>query len=384
MSSIDTNAPPSATPADTPANDAAVDVTLPTPIVTYVLLAAIVLIFAAEIVFGIGDWSGLLEPGIPTLLAFGGLKYQLVVNDGEWWRLFSAPLLHVDLTHLAFNSIALFLGGRILEPLIGRAWFAALFAIGGVGGALMSLATNSPLVVSVGASGAIMALFATIAVIGFHYDSATRLELLKASLQVLIPSMLPLSGAASGHAVDYGAHLGGALAGAAVGLVLLALWRGAEKPRLSFVAVVVALIGLSGAGVAASALPQTYRTYDLARHLIPNDKTPKSNAEIYEKADALLKAYPRDPRSHFYQSLVQVRAKDLPAAERELRTALAEDDILTNLLDPSFKTHVKAFLSLVLYDSDRQTEAREMAAPACADDSASLHKNVAEAGLCRK
>ena len=130
-------------------------------------------------------------------------------------------------------------------------------------------------------------------------------------------------------------------------------------------------------------MPKNYQTYNLARQLFPDSQKPKSTAEIYEKADELVKAYPRDPRAHFYQSLVAVRAKDIATAEKELRTALAEDDILTGLLDSSFKGHVQAFLSLVLTDTDRLTEARQMAAAACADTNASLHKNVAEAGLCK-
>src|SRR5262245_36217348 len=139
------------------------------PVLTYAMLAALFAIFACELMFGIGRWEKLLQPSILTLLAFGGLQYPLVVDLGQWYRMFSAPLLHVDAMHLLFNCYALFLAGAILESLVGRAWLAALFVVGGLGGALMSLALNPSNLVSVGASGAIMGLFAAILVLSYHY-----------------------------------------------------------------------------------------------------------------------------------------------------------------------------------------------------------------------
>jgi rhomboid protease GluP len=91
------------------------------PVLTVAILAALVAVFAAEIVFGIGPWTKLLQPTNATLVAFGGIMKNLVLQGGEWYRLLSAPFLHVDASHITMNAIALFLAGSTLEPLVGRA-----------------------------------------------------------------------------------------------------------------------------------------------------------------------------------------------------------------------------------------------------------------------
>ena len=69
-----------------------------TPYLTFAMLAALIVIFAAEIVFGIGPWTKVLEPELATRVAFGGLQYPLVVDREQWYRLFSAPLLHANVS----------------------------------------------------------------------------------------------------------------------------------------------------------------------------------------------------------------------------------------------------------------------------------------------
>lgn len=76
------------------------------------------------------------------------------------------------------NGIALGLAGYALEPLIGRAWFAALFVIGALCGSLASMFLNTGNIVSVGASGAVMALFAAMLMIARRFPPGeTRMRL---------------------------------------------------------------------------------------------------------------------------------------------------------------------------------------------------------------
>src|SRR5262249_45104168 len=141
------------------------------PVVTSALLLALLAMFAAEISFGIGPWTKLLQPSIATLIALGGLTHNLVLASGEWYRLLSAPFLHGDAGHLAANAVALALAGRALERLIGPAWFGVIYVTGAITGSLVSLAFNPPAIVSVGASGAIMGLFAAMLVLSAHFPS---------------------------------------------------------------------------------------------------------------------------------------------------------------------------------------------------------------------
>src|SRR5581483_4344349 len=115
------------------------------------ILIALTAVFFAELKYGVGP-ARALTPDHRTLIALGGLSADLV-RSGEWWRIFTAPMLHGSLEHIAMNGFALFLAGWFLEPLIGRRWYAAIFVIGALGGALGSLAANPPQIVTVGASG---------------------------------------------------------------------------------------------------------------------------------------------------------------------------------------------------------------------------------------
>jgi len=52
----------------------------------------------------------------------GGMMGNLVIERGEWFRLFTATLLHGNLEHIIFNGIAFWFAGSVLEKLLGRAW----------------------------------------------------------------------------------------------------------------------------------------------------------------------------------------------------------------------------------------------------------------------
>jgi membrane associated rhomboid family serine protease len=211
---------------------------------TFALLAILIAVFALENLFAVTP-SVRLTPTAATLFALGGLTRQAVFSGREWFRVFTAPFLHVSPTHLVGNGVALLLGGWLLERLIGRLWFLALFFIAALSGSLMSLAIAPPNIVSVGASGALTGMFAALFLLGFHMPTgtATRIRLQISSLGVLIPSLVPLF-SISADQMDYGAHLGGALSGTAVAGLLLISWPETERiPQLRKVAAAVSIIG---------------------------------------------------------------------------------------------------------------------------------------------
>jgi rhomboid protease GluP len=354
------------------------------PWLTCAIIAALVAIFAAEMVYGIGPWSSLLQPSIATLIAFGGLMRSLVLQSGEWYRLLSAPLLHVDAAHLALNCVALFLAGRALEGLIGRAWFATIFVVGAVAGAALSLLLMPDTRVSVGASDGITALFAAMLVIAFHFPAgAGRTPLLMDATYVLVPSLLPLAPALQGHQVDYAAHFGGALGGVAVGALILALWPSSEtRPRLRPLAAGVALIGLFGFIYPALPLSRNYASAVLAGSLNTQAQVPKSDEEAKAKAAELAAQYPRDPRAHFYRAVALLDARDGPGAEKALRDGLAEEELWRSLFNPELPLRMRTMLALVVSDT-RPDEAKILAKPVCeSGNAASLRTTLEGARLC--
>ena len=97
------------------------------PWVTLGILAVLVLIFACEQIFAVDPPGPALRSSVRSLLALGALNWSIVTSGGEWYRLLTAPLLHFDLAHIVSNGIALLIAGFLLERLVGRAWFLALF-----------------------------------------------------------------------------------------------------------------------------------------------------------------------------------------------------------------------------------------------------------------
>jgi membrane associated rhomboid family serine protease len=335
------------------------------PWLTCAILAVLIGVFTAELVYGIGDWTKALEPTIATLVAFGGLS-RLVVQAGEWYRVFSAPLLHGDIFHLALNCVALYLAGSILEGLVGRAWFATIFVAGALGGSLLSLALNAETLVSVGASGAVMGLFAAMLTASFRFPSgAERTGLQMAAIYVLLPSLLPLASVFKGQRVDYAAHFGGAIAGAALAFVLLKIWPHDEPhPRWRNVAVTAALAGLVAFAYPALPVIRGYPVAVLGAELIPQAQIPQSDEVAKAQSAELVARYPRDPRARMIRAGVLLEKKDAAGAERELRAGLAEEELWRTLFMPELALAMRTSLALVLA-KDRMDEARTVARPVC-------------------
>jgi rhomboid protease GluP len=336
------------------------------PILTAAILVVLCAVFAAEVAYGIGPPTKPLQPAIATLVAFGGLIGSLVLQSGQWYRLFSAPFLHLDAGHLMMNAVALLLAGWRLESLIGRAWFGAIYVISALGGSLLSLALNPPSIVAVGASGAIMGLFAAMLVASAHLPpGAVRVRLQMRAMYVLIPSLMPLASALQGHKVDYAAHFGGAIAGAAIGLVMLQVWPRTEtSPRFRHAAAAIAFAGVVVLAYPAMFIPQNYQGLAFASQLIPPDKAPKTSAEMRTRAAQLIAQYPHDPRPRFLRAADLLDANDLAGAEREARAGLADENAWRSILSAQLGNGLRIVLAVAI-NGDRREEALSTARPAC-------------------
>jgi len=79
-----------------------------------------------------------------------------------------------------------------------------------------------------------------------------------------------------------------------------------------------------------------------------------------------------------------MKKPDFPAAEQELRIALAQKEVMDRFLPPSFKLTVLGALALALSGEQRLDEARETAMSVCQDESSSMSARLRTAGLCAK
>jgi len=354
------------------------------PLLTCALLALLAAVFAGEIEFGIGPWTGLLAPDILTLIAMGGLYPKLVLESGEWYRVLTAAFLHGDALHLLLNGVALYMAGAALETLIGRAWFLALFLIGAVGGSLLSLAINPATMVSVGASGAIMGLLAAAYVCSFRYPpGAGRTQIQMSLLQVLIPSLIPIAVSRTGQQIDFAAHIGGALTGVAAGWLLLKTWSEASPaPRFTGFAAAVCLAGIAAVALAFVPLRKEYGGYVLESFLIPRDQLPKSSDEGKSRSADLVARYPRDPRSRLLRAGALIEDRDAAAAERQLRAGLKEEQILKTKFPPDLEARLRTMLAAVLLDKGEAAEAKAVARPVCGDPASLMRETLVKFQLC--
>lgn len=215
------------------------------PWLTYAMIAGLVAVFLEEHLRATA-WQGHgAALNVATLHALGALDRTSVLEQGEWYRVLLAPLLHGSLAHLLANCVSLAMAGRILEQLAGRCWMMAIFILGGFGASMLSMAANGVEIESVGASGAIFALFTAIPILSFRLpegDARSRVQ--ARTFRILVPLLLP---AATEMHMDFGAHLGGALVGLAAGAVLLVTWPETSKlPRFQIAAqgIIAAWMGL--------------------------------------------------------------------------------------------------------------------------------------------
>ncbi|CAG7607923.1 rhomboid family intramembrane serine protease [Leucobacter soli] len=166
----------------------------------------------------------------------------------EPWRMITAMFTHSTgfIFHILFNMYALWLFGRNLEQMLGRAWFLVLYLFAGLGGSLGVMIwgyfdVTSILVPTVGASGAIFGVLAA-TLVGYR---AANVNI--TSLAVLIAINFGI-GFLPGAAISWQAHLGGMIVGAAA-MGLLVASRGPRRRQgriLGMVGLGVLLVVLSG------------------------------------------------------------------------------------------------------------------------------------------
>jgi len=146
---------------------------------------------------------------------------------GEWWRLFTAPLLHGNLVHFLMNAVALLYLGKRMEvfarwphvPLV----FLISACIGGEASARFLTAT------SVGASGGLMGWLGFLLVFeslhGRLVPRSTRRRLLAGVL------LIALIGFIGYRFIDNAAHVGGLLAGMLYAVIVFPKSSSPQRPH---------------------------------------------------------------------------------------------------------------------------------------------------------
>ncbi|MGN6816391.1 MAG: rhomboid family intramembrane serine protease [Solirubrobacterales bacterium] len=187
---------------------------------TVALIAINVAVYLVEILRGPGGLSG-ISPQMYFEFALNGVE----VAGGEWYRLVTGGFLHREILHILLNMLALFVGGRLVEPAIGTPRFLALYFASLLAGSFGALLISGPDAFTVGASGAIFGIFGAAFVIARGRGSTAVASELGIVIVLNLVFTLGIPG------ISVGSHFGGLIGGAICGAAIVAGERGYFGPR---------------------------------------------------------------------------------------------------------------------------------------------------------
>jgi membrane associated rhomboid family serine protease len=184
---------------------------------TVALVALNVLVYLVTVYQG----AGLNSPG-GKVFEDGALVGAAIDVNGDWYRLVTAMFLHAGVLHIAFNMLALYWLGTVVEQALGTWRFLLVYFVSGLAGSAGALLLTGPFAVTVGASGAIFGIMGALLVLeyvatGTFAGQALTLILLNLALTFAIPN------------ISVGGHLGGLVGGVLATFVLVQFRHTAQR-----------------------------------------------------------------------------------------------------------------------------------------------------------
>lgn len=207
------------------------------PLVSIILIAINVLVWVLQV--------------LPGSVVTETLVYSPLALTVEPWRMLTAGFAHdpQNFLHLALNMYSLYIFGQVLEPLIGRGRFLAMYVLSVLGGTAAVTWLSDPTAVTLGASGAIFGLM------GAYFVIARRLGAQGNQLLGLIGINLAFGFFMPG--ISWQAHVGGLAVGCLVALLLWATRNLNQKTQqmLGLVGIFVLVLAVTYAGFYLRVLP---------------------------------------------------------------------------------------------------------------------------------
>jgi hypothetical protein len=135
------------------------------------------------------------------------------------WTLITHMFMHASFSHLFFNMMVLFFFGRELERRIGNPMFLYVYVISGIFAALgYSLTASYPSIPLVGASGAIMGIFATLTVLAPELPVYVLFFPMRIKHALILFAVLDFLMMGTSDMVAHTAHLSGVAVGLYMGM----------------------------------------------------------------------------------------------------------------------------------------------------------------------
>ncbi|WP_297712783.1 rhomboid family intramembrane serine protease [Clostridium sp.] len=180
-------------------------------LVTYILICINILIFIITVFLS----KNIYDIDSYTLIELGA-KVNVLINNGQPWRLITCAFLHGGLSHIAFNMYALKIIGSEVECLYGKVKYIAIYLLSALGGSVFSYLFNANSI-SVGASGAIFGLLGAMIIFGIRHKNRIGKAYIVNLFKVLLINIF--IGVTISN-IDNGAHIGGLVFGVISALVM--------------------------------------------------------------------------------------------------------------------------------------------------------------------
>jgi membrane associated rhomboid family serine protease len=150
-----------------------------------------------------------------------GAWYPGIV-DGAWWMILTSAFTHIDLLHIGFNMLALYILGPPVERALGHSRFLTIYIFSALTGSAAVYLLSSPASSTLGASGAIFGLMGTVLILSYLYRGDMTNILIWLGMNIALTFML-------GSQISWQGHLGGLVGGIFAGWLF-----GRPAPRPSW------------------------------------------------------------------------------------------------------------------------------------------------------
>lgn len=155
------------------------------------------------------------------VLANFGAQINLLVAQGQIWRIFTAMFLHFSITHIGLNMLSLFFVGSAVEVMYGKWRYLLIYLASGIVGGIVTYFVMPPNTIAVGASGAIFGVFGALGVfyivnrqaLGAYGRGAIGNWLFWIGLNLVFGFSIP--------GIGIWDHIGGLIAGMLLGFLLM-------------------------------------------------------------------------------------------------------------------------------------------------------------------
>lgn len=170
------------------------------------------LIIINVIIYLILEFLGATEDAT-FMMQYGAVYPPLITERGEYWRFFTATLMHFGFDHLLNNMVMLGAAGQILENALGKIKYLVLYFFAGIGGCILSylqMMHSEEYAVAAGASGSIFGIVGALAWILILHKG--RYVTLTGKGMIIMIFISLYYGASTGDVDNWG-HIGGFVMG---------------------------------------------------------------------------------------------------------------------------------------------------------------------------